>query len=115
MGGVTLAVIAVIAFAYTQNKNFTAKENTGFGKVLENKWYVDEIYEAVIVKPIENIGAFFSNIMEKKGIDGLVNGVGRAVNYGSRQIRLLQTGHVGTYVLLMVIGILVLFIVQMFL
>ncbi len=115
MGGVTLAVIAVIAFAYMQNKNFTAKDNTGLGKVLENKWYVDEIYEAVIVKPIENIGAFFSNIMEKKGIDGLVNGVGRAVNYGSRQIRLLQTGHVGTYVLLMVIGILVLFIVQMFL
>ena len=115
MGGVTLAVIAVIAFAYAQNKNFTAKENTGFGKVLENKWYVDEIYEAVIVKPVQNIGAFFSNIMEKKGIDGLVNGVGRAVNYGSRQIRLLQTGHVGTYVLLMVIGILVLFIVQMFL
>lgn len=115
MGGVTLAVIAVIAFAYAQNKNFTAKENTGFGKVLENKWYVDEIYEAVIVKPVQSIGAFFSNIMEKKGIDGLVNGVGRAVNYGSRQIRLLQTGHVGTYVLLMVIGILVLFIVQMFL
>jgi NADH-quinone oxidoreductase subunit L len=115
MGGVTAAVIAVILFAYNQTKNFAAKENAGFGKVLENKWYVDEIYDAIIVKPIQNIGTFFNNIFEKKGIDGIVNGVGKAVNCGSRQIRLLQSGHVGTYVLLMVIGILVLFIVQMFL
>jgi NADH-quinone oxidoreductase subunit L len=115
MGGVTAAVIAVIAFAYSQTKNFTAKENTGFAKLLENKWYVDEIYDAIIVKPIQSIATFFNNIFEKKGVDGMVNGVGRAVNYGSRQIRLLQSGHVGTYVLLMVIGILVLFIVQMFL
>jgi NADH-quinone oxidoreductase subunit L len=115
MGGVTAAVIAVIVFAYTQTKNFAAKENTGFAKLLQNKWYGDEIYEAIIVKPINSIAAFFNNIFEKKGVDGIVNGVGRAVNYGSRQIRLLQSGHVGTYVLMMVIGILVLFIVQMFL
>jgi NADH-quinone oxidoreductase subunit L len=115
MGGVTAAVIAVIAFAYMQNKNFAAKQNTGFAKLLENKWYVDEIYEVIIVKPVVSIGAFFNNIIEKKGIDGIVNGVGRAVNYGSRQVRLLQSGRIGTYILLMVIGILVLFIVQMFL
>ena len=115
MGGVTVAVILVIVFAYMRNRNFETKENTGLGKLLENKWYVDEIYDAIIVKPVQNIGAFFSNIVEKKGIDGFVNGVGKAVNYGSRQVRLLQSGHVGAYVLLMVIGILVLFIVQMFL
>jgi NADH-quinone oxidoreductase subunit L len=45
----------------------------------------------------------------------MVNGVGKAVNYGSRQIRLLQNGQVGTYVLLMVFGILALFIIQLFL
>ena len=61
------------------------------------------------------MAAFFNNIIERKGIDGLVNGVGKAVNYGSRQIRLLQSGQVGTYVLLMVVGILVLFIIQLFL
>lgn len=115
MGGVTAAVIAVIVFAYAQTKNFTAKENTGVAKLLENKWYVDEIYESIIVKPVQSIAAFFNNIFEKKAIDGGVNGVGRAVNYGGRQARLLQSGRVGTYVLLMVIGILVLFIVQMFL
>jgi NADH-quinone oxidoreductase subunit L len=61
------------------------------------------------------MGTFFTNIFEKKGIDGAVNGVGKAVNYGSRQIRLLQSGHVGAYVLLMIVGILILFFVQLFL
>lgn len=76
---------------------------------------MDELYDTIIVKPLQSVAAFFNNVMEKKGIDGFVSGVGKAVNYGSRQIRLLQSGHVGTYVLLMVVGILILFIVQMFL
>jgi NADH-quinone oxidoreductase subunit L len=89
-------------------------EATGFGKVLENKWYVDEIYDAIIVKPLKKLSAFLNNVVEKSGIDGVVNGVGKSVNYGSRQIRLLQSGQVGNYVLLMVIGILILFIIQLF-
>jgi NADH-quinone oxidoreductase subunit L len=110
---------AFMALLYAWNKftkyQKTDAEETGFGKVLENKWYVDELYNSIIVKPMQSAAAFFTNVVEKKGIDGFVNGVGKAVNYGSRQVRLLQSGHVGTYVLLMVIGILILFIVQMFL
>ncbi len=110
---------ALIALLYAWNK-FSKYEKTdieekGLGKVLENKWYIDELYDRIIVKPIQSIAAFLNNVVEKKGIDGFVNGVGKAVNYGSRQARLLQSGHVGNYVLLMVIGILILFIVQLFL
>ncbi|MGC4102274.1 NADH-quinone oxidoreductase subunit L [Ferruginibacter sp.] len=110
---------ALIALLFAWNKfskyEKTDAEETGLGKVLANKWYVDELYEAIIVKPLQGLASFFNNIMEKKGIDGFVNGIGKAVNYGSRQVRLLQSGHVGSYVLLMVIGILILFIVQLFL
>jgi NADH-quinone oxidoreductase subunit L len=115
MIGTTIAMFIAAVFAYIQNKNFVAKENTGLAKVLENKWYVDELYETIIPKPVQSIASFFNNVVERKGVDGFVNGVGKAVNYGSRQVRLLQTGHVGTYVLLMVVGILILFIVQLFL
>ena len=112
-------IVGLIIIYLVTKKNYAVDkvegEYTGFKKILANKWYVDEIYDAVIVKPIQSVGTFFNNIMEKKGIDGFVNGVGKAVNYGSRQIRLLQSGHAGTYVLLMVVGILILFIVQMFL
>lgn len=90
-------------------------ESKGFKKVLENKWYVDEWYDTIIVKPVMSIAKYFNAVVEKKGIDGFVNGIGKAVHYGSRQIRLIQTGQVGTYVLLMVLGILILFIVQLFL
>jgi NADH-quinone oxidoreductase subunit L len=115
MIGTTVLMFIAALFAYVQNKNFVAKENTGLGKVLENKWYIDELYDAIIVKPVQSFASFLNNVVEKRGIDGFVNGVGKAVNYGSRQVRLLQSGHVGVYVLLMVIGILILFIVQMFL
>ena len=87
---------------------------SGMAKVLQNKWYVDEIYDTTIVKPLKALSLFFNNVIERSGIDAIVNGVGRGVNYGSRQIRLLQSGQVGNYILMMVIGILILFIIQMF-
>ena len=110
---------ALIALLYAWNK-FSKYEKTevpatGIAKLLENKWYVDEIYEAIILQPLRTLAVFINNVVEKKGIDGFVNGTGKAVNYGSRQLRWLQSGQVGAYVLLMVIGILVLFIIQLFL
>ncbi len=115
MGGAVVLILAAITWAYFKFKNYEPKEETSaFGKTLENKWYVDELYNSMLVKPLQAIAAFFNTIVEKKGIDGIVNGVGKAVNYGSRQIRLLQSGQIGNYVLLMVLGILVLFIIQLF-
>ena len=110
---------ALIALLYAWNKfskyEKTTVKETGIGRILANKWYVDEIYDAVIVKPIQSVATFFNNVLEKKGIDGFVNGIGKAVNYGSRQIRLLQTGQVSTYMMLMVVAVLILFIIQLFL
>lgn len=108
-------VILVILFAWSKFKDYKEEgEATGFGKVLQNKWYVDELYQSIIVKPLQSLSLFFNNVLEKKGIDGFVNGVGKAVQYSSRQLRLLQSGQVGLYVLLMVIGMLALFIIQLF-
>ncbi len=115
MGLSTGLVIAAIIFAWVRFKNYKETTASGLGKVLENKWYVDELYNAVIVKPLGVLSSFFSNFVEKKGIDGIVNGVGKAVNYGSRQLRWIQSGLVGAYVLLMVLGMLALFIIQFFL
>jgi NADH-quinone oxidoreductase subunit L len=47
-------------------------------------------------------------------IDGLVNGVGKGLQYSSRQIRLLQSGQVGNYVLIMVVSIIFFLIFQLF-
>jgi NADH-quinone oxidoreductase subunit L len=57
------------------------------------------------------LAGFLKNIVEKSGIDGVVNGVGKFVNYSSRQLRLIQSGQVGNYILFMVLSIAVLFLV----
>ncbi len=116
MGLSTILVVISILLAWFRFRNYRIDgESKGFGKLLENKWYVDEVYQTVIVNPLKSISAFFNNIVESKMIDGAVNGVGKAVNYSSRQLRWLQSGQVGAYVLLMVIGILILFFIQLFL
>jgi NADH-quinone oxidoreductase subunit L len=66
---------------------------------------VDELYDAVIVKPMAGLGAFLNTVVEKSGIDKLVNGVGRLVQYGGRKFRLMQSGNVGNYILIMVLFI----------
>ena len=115
MGLSTALVVVMIIFAWFKFRNYQHSEATGFGKVLENKWYVDELYDKVIVNPLNKFGGFLKNIIEKSVIDGVVNGVGKAVNYGSRQMRLLQSGQVGNYVLLMVVSMVFIFVIQFFL
>jgi len=82
---------------------------------LQNKWYVDELYDSIIVKPLNALGSFANTVLEKSGIDALVNGVGRAVNYSGRQLRWLQSGQVGSYILLMVLSMVIFFVLEFFL
>ena len=114
MGLSTVLVLAAILFAWSRFKNYQRKEETGFGKVLENKWYVDELYDKLILNPVQKFAGFLNNIFEKYIVDGVVNGVGKLVHYGSRQLRLIQSGQVGSYVLLMVLSIVLLLVFQFF-
>lgn len=96
-----------MAIVYIAGKKFFAVdkfdgEYTGIKKAMANKWYVDEIYDTIIVKPLMALANMFKNIIEKSGIDGAVNGVGKFVQYSSRQLRLVQSGQVGNYILMMI-------------
>ncbi len=111
--GISVTLIAITIF-YALNrfgKKPETAEATGFGKVLANKWYVDEFYENIISKPFSGLGFLLNRFVEKSGIDGLVNGVGRSIQWGSRQLRLMQSGQVGTYVLWMVLSIILFFVI----
>jgi NADH-quinone oxidoreductase subunit L len=101
---VLLAVIAIV-YAWTRfSKKPEIEEVEGAGKLLANKWYVDELYDTVIAKPLLAFGNVLRNTVEKSGIDAVVNGVGRGIQYAGRQIRLMQSGQVGNYILLMVLS-----------
>jgi NADH-quinone oxidoreductase subunit L len=83
-----------------------APEDTGLARVLNRKWYVDEIYDAAIVRPF----VWLSRVVLWKGVDqGLVDGA--AVNGTAKLSRglgwlgsRLQTGQVGVYVVLFLVG-----------
>ena len=85
-----------------------APPETGLARLLWKKWYVDELYDAIIVRPVMWLSReVFWKIVDARIVDGLlVNGTAaasRAVGWlGSR----LQTGEVGVYVVLFVIGVL---------
>ncbi|MBA2422603.1 MAG: NADH-quinone oxidoreductase subunit L [Chitinophagales bacterium] len=79
-------------------------------KLSYHKFYIDEVYNTIILKPIKSLGVFLSNKIEKYVIDGSVNGVGDIALFVSSQLRKIQTGNIGLYVLLMVGGIILILI-----
>jgi NADH-quinone oxidoreductase subunit L len=115
MGLTTVVAIIAIIIAWVRYRTYREEEPRAFGKLLQNRWYVDELYNSVIVTPVSKLGAVANRYFERSGIDALVNGVGRLVNYGGRQMRWLQSGQVGNYVLLMVVSMLLFFVLQFFL
>jgi NADH-quinone oxidoreductase subunit L len=116
MGGTVLAILVIMFYALKKFGGYTktGEEATGFAKLLANKWYVDEIYEAVISRPLKGLSVFFNNVIERSAIDGIVNGTGKFIQYSSRQLRWLQSGQVGSYILIMVVATVVFFIIQIF-
>lgn len=113
--GISSAVAVLFAvWGYMAQRRAQFREAGGIGKALENKWYVDEIYDAAIVKPLNGLSRFFSDVVERLGIDGLVNGVGKGVRWGSDRVRFLQNGQVGYYLFVMVVGMTLLLAVGFF-
>ncbi len=111
----TVLIVITVAYAWSRfSKKADTAEAEGFGKVLQNKWYVDELYDKIIVQPLNGLAGFLNSVIETKVVDGIVNGVGRLVSYSGRQLRWLQSGQVGAYVLLMVISMLLFFVFQFF-
>jgi len=74
-------------------------------KLIANKYYVDEIYDNLIVKPLHWISGIFYRVMDIEVVDGFVNFIGKAVVWGSGSARLAQTGKIGYYVFVMVLSV----------
>ncbi len=78
-------------------------------RFLLNKWYFDEIYDALIVRPAFAIGRFLWKKGDMGVIDGSINGVAMGIiPFFTRLAGRAQSGYVFTYALAMVIGIVVL-------
>src|SRR6056297_2712723 len=76
---------------------------------LLNKWYFDEIYDAIFVNPAKKLGAFLWKRGDGNVIDGSINGVAMGIiPFFTRLAGRAQSGYIFTYAFAMVIGIAVL-------
>jgi NADH-quinone oxidoreductase subunit L len=77
-------------------------------RTLCSKYYVDELYDATIVRPIQELstGGLWKGV-DATVIDGLVNGVGLAVRGSSSGLRRMQTGSVRAYAASLFLGVVV--------
>ena len=69
---------------------------------LRRALYVDDIYDAAIGRPSEAMAQFTAVVVEKRVIDGAVNGIGRLVQITGQSLRRVQTGFVRQYALWLV-------------
>lgn len=84
----------------------------GLHKVLANKYYIDELYNLIVVTPVRKISEFSGMVIDKLVVDGAVNGIGKGVKKVGSGLRTIQTGDIQTYGLFMLAGVvLVLFFI----
>jgi NADH-quinone oxidoreductase subunit L len=106
--GIAFAGIGIAWFFWQRRPQAAAaleRQFSGVHRLLLNKYYFDEIYNAVIVQPIKQLstGALWKG-MDAGLIDGTVNGVGTSVEGVSSSLRRLQTGSVRIYAASLFLG-----------
>ncbi|MGK5088161.1 NADH-quinone oxidoreductase subunit L, partial [Bdellovibrionota bacterium FG-2] len=74
-------------------------------KILMNKWYIDEIYEFIFVKPIHEFSKFLWKYFDVAVVDRFINGLGRGSMWSGQVLRLAQTGSIQFYALVLFLGI----------
>ena len=116
----TLVVLVILTtyIIYVSKKTLPAaseKDMSFLDKLPYNKFYIDELYDTIILKPIAFFSDIFHSIIEKNFIDRIVNFSGKSIQWSGKTIRFAQSGDVNTYAIFMVIGIVVILFLKLIL
>jgi len=85
-----------------------AGQFSGLHRLLFNKYYVDEIYSFLLIRPTLWIAKnVLIGVTDARVIEAVVNGVPRAIGGVSRQLRKVQTGFLHHYAAIMAAGLLI--------
>ena len=106
-----ILVILSIPFAYyffVKNKNLPyqiANVNKPLYNFLLNKWYFDELYDAIIVNPSKKLGLFLWKFFDVKLIDGFgPDGISALIKRLSLKANKFQSGYIYQYAFIMLLG-----------
>ncbi len=72
---------------------------------LLNKWYFDELYDFLFVRPAQRLGRFLWHTGDETIIDGVPNGLAAITTDSSGQVVRLQNGSLATYAFVMLVGL----------
>jgi NADH-quinone oxidoreductase subunit L len=76
----------------------------GLSRLLRGKFFVDELYTATLVRPLERLAHWCFRVGDGVLVEGAVNGTAALVEWGSRALQRAQTGFVPNYVLSILVG-----------
>jgi NADH-quinone oxidoreductase subunit L len=102
--------IAAAYYVYVLNPDLPerlARQWNSLYQASLNKWYVDEAYDRLFVRPTVAAASGLWKQVDVQVIDGAVNGIGRAIAWGGWLLRLVQSGQTQHYALAMACGIVV--------
>src|ERR671918_1018815 len=108
-GLVSIAAIALAYVMYVRRAGVTLRLRDRFGAVhdfLVHKWYFDELYDALFVRPFTGAGSFGRRVIEADFVQGfIVGGATGIVRVGTSFARAIQTGYLRAYALLLLVGL----------
>ncbi len=109
-GLVSLAGIAVAYHLYVRRRGLTRvlqERFSGLHHFLVNKWYFDELYDLLVVRPVAAAGNFAQSVVETEFVQGtIVGGATGVVRVGTSMARAVQTGYLRAYAFLLLTGVL---------
>jgi NADH-quinone oxidoreductase subunit L len=111
----TIVMILIAYFLYVRSKKIPAASESSLNaiqKLIYNKYYIDELYAAIITKPLTSLSKALDAVVERLFIDRIVNGTGRVITFGGKTLRLVQTGNTGFYIFVMVISVVVILFIK---
>ena len=106
LAGIALAYIMYMAFPLLPMQLATTFR--GIYLFLLNKWYFDELYDAIFVQPALRLAHMLWQTGDATLIDGVPNGLAELTVDGSRQAVKIQTGSLAVYAFVMLIGVVLL-------
>ena len=103
-----LASFGLAWYLFVSQKRRPAPEGSAvpaLQNLIYHKYFIDELYDNVVVQPIAGLSRFLGGFVENTIIDNLVNGVAKAADGAGALIRKTQTGTIGTYLFIMVLAL----------
>jgi NADH-quinone oxidoreductase subunit L len=104
---ISLGGIAIAYLLYVARPELPARLQSRFPAIhtfLYNKWYFDEAIDILVVRPALAVGRFANRTFERVVVDGLITGTVEIVRDAGGIVRVVQSGFVRSYALLLLAG-----------